>query len=158
MADMVADLACILKHANVEHKVVCVGHDWGSQVCWEAARMRPDLIGAVSGVVTPYISAAGPFLPIESLVTMLPTLSYQMFFEKDTQNAIAELNSDIRRSLRGTFRSASSPPPAHFLLANDTFMGAWNNVEVIPPIPFMSSEEEDYLVEQFSIQGFDNSE
>ena len=38
--------------AQVEH-VTCIGHDWGSQVCWEAARARPDLVEAVAGVVVP---------------------------------------------------------------------------------------------------------
>ncbi|KIJ53653.1 hypothetical protein M422DRAFT_25478 [Sphaerobolus stellatus SS14] len=157
MADIVSDLVCILKHAGVDHKVVCVGHDWGAQVCWEAARMRPDLVGAVSAAVIPYIAAAGPFLPVETLATMLPSMGYQVFFEKKTEDAVAELNADIRRTLRGTFRSASSPPPADFLLSKEGFMGAWSDVEVIPPIPFMSPEEEDYLVEQFSIQGFNNT-
>jgi hypothetical protein len=28
-------------------------HDWGSQVCYEAARMRPDIFTAVIGAVVP---------------------------------------------------------------------------------------------------------
>ena len=78
MADMVSDLACVLEDARVSHEVVCVGHDWGAQICWEAARMRPDLIEAVAGAVVPYISAAGPFTPVEQLSVVFPRLSYQV--------------------------------------------------------------------------------
>jgi pimeloyl-ACP methyl ester carboxylesterase len=52
MPDMVEDLACIMRDAQVE-TVTCVGHDWGAQVCWEAARARPDLVEAVAGAVVP---------------------------------------------------------------------------------------------------------
>ena len=50
--DIVEDLACIMRDAQVE-TVTCVGHDWGAQVCWEAARARPDLVEAVAGAVVP---------------------------------------------------------------------------------------------------------
>lgn len=50
--DHTRDLFCIMRTAQVS-KVVCVGHDWGAQVCWEAARARPDLVEAVAGVVVP---------------------------------------------------------------------------------------------------------
>ena len=36
-------------------------------------------------------------------------------------------------------------------------MGAWKDYDEIPPSPFFTPEEEDYLVEQYSLQGFDNS-
>lgn len=69
MGDFVGDLACILEDRKVS-KAVCIGyvrksclclswsetllrHDWGSQICWEAARMRPDLFEAAVGVVVP---------------------------------------------------------------------------------------------------------
>jgi soluble epoxide hydrolase / lipid-phosphate phosphatase len=73
MGDIVGDLVCVLRHAGVtSHGVTCVGyaalspaclyawsdgserrHDWGSQVCYEAARMRPDVFEAVVGIVVP---------------------------------------------------------------------------------------------------------
>lgn len=70
MGDIVGDLVCLLQHAKVT-KAICVGlagfyclelrpaltqcvsHDWGSQICYEAARMRPDLFDGVVGVVVP---------------------------------------------------------------------------------------------------------
>lgn len=52
MGDMVGDMVCVLDRAGVR-QAICVGHDWGSQVCWEAARRRPDRFEAVIGVSVP---------------------------------------------------------------------------------------------------------
>ncbi|KAJ7618461.1 Alpha/Beta hydrolase protein [Roridomyces roridus] len=151
--DLVADMVCVLEHAGVS-SAVCVGHDWGSQVCYAAARMRPDLFEGVVGVTIPYIPSAGPFLPLERLVEAFPKLNYQLFFDKKTDEAVAELNKDVRRSVRSTLRSNASPPPDAFLQSRTSFLDAWADVAEIPPVPFFTPEEEDYFVEQYSIQGF----
>ncbi|KAF8488684.1 Alpha/Beta hydrolase protein [Gautieria morchelliformis] len=156
MSDMVSDMACVLQHANVQHKVVCVGHDWGSQICYEAARMRPDLVEAVSGTL-PYISSAGPFLSADQLSALVPALSYQAYFEKHTREAAEELNASIRRTLRAIYRSSASPPPAEFLKSTTSFLDAWQEHEEIPPMSILTPAEEDYLVEQHSIQGLEKT-
>jgi soluble epoxide hydrolase/lipid-phosphate phosphatase len=120
-----------------------------------------------------YIPSSGPFLLIEHLIPSLPRLSYQLFFDKQTSAAVVELNKDIRRTARATLRTVDSPPPSGFLESTATFLGGWSDVvEVrrlkhtscvimtvpqIPPIPFFTSDEEDYFVEQYAIQGFNNS-
>ena len=53
---MVGDLVCILQDAGVS-KAVCVGHDWGAQICYEAARMRPELFEGVVGAALPVCSS-----------------------------------------------------------------------------------------------------
>ena len=52
MFDLVRDMICVLNDAGVD-KAICLGHDWGAQVCWEAARMRPDIFEAVAVAVVP---------------------------------------------------------------------------------------------------------
>ncbi|KAF8838646.1 alpha/beta-hydrolase [Paxillus ammoniavirescens] len=155
LADITGDLVCVLEHAYVS-SAICLGHDWGAVTCYEAARRRPDVFSAVIGVTVPYLPSSGPFQTAASLSTSMPTLSYQTFFEKNTSEAVVELNNDIRRTLRGTLRSVDSPPPAEFLKSTETFMGAWKGRK-IPQIPYLSREEEDYFVERFSLQGFDHS-
>ena len=172
--DMVGDMVCVLDRAGVQ-QAICVGQDWGSQVCWEAARRRPDRFEAVVGAAVPvsrfltsylilltlitvclqYIPSAGPFAPLEMLVKAFPKLAYQIYFEQSTQAAIAELNKDIRRSLRAVLRSVSSPPPDSFLGGTTSFLDAYSDYEEIPPSTFYSLEEEDYMVEEYSKQGFD---
>jgi len=104
-----------------------------------------------------YLPSAGQFAPVEELAKVLPKLTYQIFFEKSTQVAIKELNKDIRRSLRSVLRCRSSPPPDSFLLSNTSLLDAYTDYEEIPPTTFYSPQEEDYMVEQFSKQGFDYS-
>jgi len=151
--DVVGDLMCILQQAGVS-KAVVIGHDWGTQLAYEAARERPDVFTAVVGMSIPYSPAAGPFVPISALVQEFPHLGYQVYFEEETSAAIAELGADIRRTLRSTLRTSSSPPPADFLLSNSSYLAAWENITTIPPIPFLSAREEDYWVSQYSIQKF----
>lgn len=156
LSDMVGDLVCILQQANVV-SVVCMGHDWGSAVCYEAARLRPDIFKAVIGIVVPYIPAAQPFVPIKQLTSLFPTLTYQVFFDLQTDMAVAELDQDIRRTVRATLRTVASPPPDTFLKSNDSFLSAWGGVENIPPVPFFTPTEEDYFIDQYSINGFRNT-
>lgn len=154
MADLVGDLVCVLEDANVD-SAICLGHDWGAQVCWEAARMRPEVIEAVAAAVVPYIHAAGPFTPTSALVEQLPRLAYQLYFQDKTDAAVKELDKDVRRTLRAVYRSVDSPPPEKFLTSTDYFLEDYG--DEIEPIPFMTDEEEDYLVQQYSIQGFKNT-
>jgi len=97
---------------------------------------------------------AGPFVPMRALVAAHPRLAYQVFFDTQTHEAVAELERDIRRTLRGTLLHLTSPRPEDFLTSSDTFLGAWDHFEEIPETVFLSKEEEDYWVEQYSIQGF----
>ncbi|KXN91140.1 Bifunctional epoxide hydrolase 2 [Leucoagaricus sp. SymC.cos] len=153
MQDLVHDLVCILEDAKVS-SAVCMGHDWGSQICYEAARMRPDIFNAVIGLVVPYIPSAGPYVSVKQFVPTIPKLAYQTYFDRQTQKAADELNADIRRSLRATLRTVLSPPPDAFLTSETSFLGAWKHVEEIPPVPFFSAREEDYFVAAFERQGF----
>ncbi|KAJ2920941.1 hypothetical protein H1R20_g16152, partial [Candolleomyces eurysporus] len=152
MGDMVNDLVCVLNNAGVR-QAVCLGHDWGSGVCYEAVRARPDVFIGVIGAAIPYVSAAGPFLPIKDLVPRLPKLAYQLFFDGSVENAAAELDADVKRTMRAALRTVDSPPPKSFLTSNKTFLGAWEGVE-IPPVPFFSPVEEEYYVEEMGLQGF----
>ncbi|KAG8792500.1 hypothetical protein FRC17_008590, partial [Serendipita sp. 399] len=153
--DFVGDLVCVLRHAGVA-KAVCIGHDWGAQICYEAARMRPDLIEGVVGAALPYLPAvAKEPIPIESLIAALPKLTYLIYLQKKTDAAIAELNRDIRRSLRAFIRSYHSPSAHRFLRSKHNLLKAYDDVDEIPPIPFFTPEEEDYYVEQYQKQGFD---
>ncbi|ETW84768.1 epoxide hydrolase [Heterobasidion irregulare TC 32-1] len=154
MEDMVSDMICLLEKAEVK-STICVGHDWGSQICYEAGRSRPDIFEAVVGVAIPYIPAGGPFMPTTALLEHLPRLSYQVFFDEHTSDAVNELKKDIRRTLRGTLRTVDSPPPEAFLMQTDSFLAGWSDVKEIDPIPFFSPDEEDYWVEQYGIQKFE---
>ncbi|KAF8632815.1 hypothetical protein AX15_001675 [Amanita polypyramis BW_CC] len=155
MQDNVGDLMCILDRAGVE-KAICMGHDWGSQVCYEAARARPDKISAVIGVTIPYVPAGPIFTPVSHATRYFSRLTYQVYFDEKMDSAIAELNKDVRRTLRATYKTLKNSPPDAYLTSKDSFLDAYGQEE-ISPIEFLTPEEEDYLVEQFEIQGFRDS-
>lgn len=71
-----------------------------------------------------------------------PKLAYNLYFEANTTEAIAELNQNITRSVRAILRTAASPPPASFLKSTDSFLDAWKDVEIVckpsKPLPFLS--------------------
>jgi soluble epoxide hydrolase/lipid-phosphate phosphatase len=85
----------------------------------------------VVGITLPYIPAAGPFVPTSAFVPAFPHLAYQIYFANQTSSAIAELNTDIRRTLRATLRTVASPPPSDFLLSNSSYLAGWKNVSTV---------------------------
>jgi soluble epoxide hydrolase/lipid-phosphate phosphatase len=64
-------------------------------------------------------------------VQAFPHLAYQVYFADQTSAAAAELNADIRRTLRATLRTVASPPPADFLLSNSSYLVGWKNVSTV---------------------------
>ena len=62
---------------------------------------------------------------------LIPHFGYQEYFAEQTSTAIAELNTDIRRTLRATVRSAASPPPSDFLMSTTSYLDAWKNVSTV---------------------------
>ncbi|KAG1865063.1 hypothetical protein C8R48DRAFT_672362 [Suillus tomentosus] len=93
-----------------------------------ATRRRPDIFYALVGVTVPYLYAAGPFADSVQLAAVMPKLAHQVFFESHTSEAIADLNKDMRRSLRATLRTVNSTPPDSFLTSTTTYLGAYDNV------------------------------
>jgi soluble epoxide hydrolase/lipid-phosphate phosphatase len=111
--------------------------------------MRPDIFQAVVGLVVPvcchlsflplhltfmaqYIPAAGSYVSVKQYVPVIPKLAYQTYFDRQTQDAANELNRDIRRTLRATMRTISSPPPDDFLKSETSYLEGWKAfVEVV---------------------------
>jgi soluble epoxide hydrolase/lipid-phosphate phosphatase len=81
-----------------------------------------------------YLHAAGPFVPVEALVSTLPRLSYQLFFDRKTSAAVAELNGDVRRTLRAIMGTSDRYVPPLFLTSQDSLMAAWDDVAEVGDI------------------------
>jgi soluble epoxide hydrolase / lipid-phosphate phosphatase len=60
-----------------------------------------------------------------------PRLAYQLFFDSQSSAAAAELERDVRRTLRGTLRDVASPPPESFLTSPETYTGAYDSIEEV---------------------------
>lgn len=55
----VGDLVALLDHLEIPTAVL-VGHDFGANISWNAAMMRPDRFTAVFGISVPFLQPGGP--------------------------------------------------------------------------------------------------
>src|ERR1700687_1753034 len=99
---LVGDLTGLLDALGVE-KAAIVGHDWGGLLVWQMALLAPHRVAAVVGVNTPFF----PRLPARPTAMMRAVAQgnfhYILYFQEPGV-ADAELNRDVRRSLRGVYQ------------------------------------------------------
>ena len=124
-------------------------HDWGGSICWEAGRSRLDIFSGVVSLALPvsrsllqnlqpvvhdqkyqYLAAAGPFTPIEAFLTTFPKLSYQIYFRDTVDTAAAELEADVRRTIRAVYRHSNSTAADAFLTSSTSFLTPYDGIEV----------------------------
>lgn len=105
---LVGDVLGLLDALGAETATI-IGHDWGAPVAWHAALLRPDRFRAVVGLSVPFI----PRLPAQPTSIMPQTedeIFYQLYFQSPGV-AEAELQRDVRRTLRSILYSASGDAP-----------------------------------------------
>ncbi|HEV8562773.1 MAG TPA: alpha/beta hydrolase [Actinophytocola sp.] len=97
---LVGDLFGLLDALGEEHAVV-VGHDFGTQVAWNAALMRPERIHGVVALSVPYL----PRGPVSALTGLGQALGpgFYMQYLQEPGVAEAELERDVRASLTRIF-------------------------------------------------------
>jgi epoxide hydrolase A/B len=100
---LVGDLTGLLDALEID-KAVIVGHDWGGLVVWQMALLAPHRVAGVVGLNTPFF----PRLPIRPLDAMRAAAQgnfhYIVYFQ-EPGIAEAELERDVRRSLRGFYQA-----------------------------------------------------
>jgi pimeloyl-ACP methyl ester carboxylesterase len=109
---LVGDMVGLLDALGAETAAIA-GHDWGASVAWHAALLRPDRFRAVAGLSVPFI----PRMPVRPTSVMPQNddeVFYQLYFQTPGV-AEAELERDVRRTIRSILYSASgdAPRPGH---------------------------------------------
>src|ERR1700684_2782789 len=113
---LVGDMVGVLD-ALGEKTAVIVGHDWGAPVAWHAALMRPDRFRAVIALSVPYRPrSSAP--PTSRMPRTNDASFYQLYFQTRGV-AEAELERDVRLSLRKILYSASGDAPRRSSSAPD---------------------------------------
>ena len=105
---LAGDIIGLLDASNAQTAVIA-GHDWGAPVAWCAALLRPDRYRGVIGLSVPFI----PRLPARPTAFMPQTDDaqfYQLYFQSPGI-AEAELERDVRRTIRSILYSASGDSP-----------------------------------------------
>src|SRR4029077_207604 len=86
-----------------------VAHDWGGQVAWHCALLRPDRFRAVAGLSVPFIPR-GSTRPSSLMPQTDSSLFYQLYFQTPGV-AEAELGRDPRATIRRLLYSGSGDVP-----------------------------------------------
>ncbi|RDL32443.1 uncharacterized protein BP5553_08899 [Venustampulla echinocandica] len=162
MGDFVNDIECMMDNAGVASGV-CMGNDFGAQVCWEAGLLSPNRFKGVFNVGVPFISSAREFKTNEQFSQVAPNLGYTFYLSNNATGASKEMDADPRSAIRACAQIAATVPPHDFLSSKTSFLEPWNewekenNVTTIPFSGIMSQEVEDYMVESYQKQGFFNT-
>lgn len=99
---LVGDITGMLDALGIAQCVI-VGHDWGGAVAWNAALMAPDRIARVIGLNTPFFPRA-PMKPTELMKLLAGDKFHYILYFQQPGVAEAELERDVRRSLRGFYQ------------------------------------------------------
>jgi soluble epoxide hydrolase/lipid-phosphate phosphatase len=77
-----------------------------------------------------YLASVGPYTPIEAFLTAFPRLTYQVYFRDMIDTVVAELEADIRRTIRVVYRHSDSAVPDGFLTSSTSFLTPYDGIEV----------------------------
>src|SRR5271163_3383948 len=105
---LVGDIVGVLDALGAENAVV-VGHDWGAPVAWHCALLRPDRFRAVVALSVPFWPRL-PARPTSFMPQNDEAIFYQLYFQAPGV-AEAELERDVRRSIRSVLYAASGDSP-----------------------------------------------
>lgn len=149
LSNDVAGIATALGH----ERFIVVGHDWGAPVAWHTALLHPQRVRAVVGMSVPYVRG------IEGAMTRQENFGdnfwYIVYFQKPGV-AEAELEADLRKSLRMIYFSISGDAPEGIWFvqkpASAKFLDGLVDPQVLPS--WLTAEDLDYYVAQYQQSGF----
>ena len=109
MQQHVADAAGVLDVLGAETAVV-VGHDWGAPMAWHCALLAPQRFRAVVAMSVPYLQRS-PAPPTQLFRQVFQDRFFYILYFQEPGVAEAELEADVRRTMRVTLYSWSGDAP-----------------------------------------------
>jgi pimeloyl-ACP methyl ester carboxylesterase len=154
---LVGDLTGLLDALEID-KAVIVGHDWGGLVVWQMALLAPQRVAGVVGVNTPFFPRL-PIAPLDAMRAMAQGNFHYILYFQDPGIAEAELERDVRRSLRGFYQS---PNREAMELLRDTPIGVFGPagggiLDRLPDAPhgsFLTPADFEVFANAFTKSGF----
>jgi pimeloyl-ACP methyl ester carboxylesterase len=152
--EMCGDVAGLIT-ALGEERAILIGHDWGAPIVWNTALFHADKVSAVAGLSVPHLGR-GPMPRIELFRSLYKDrFFYQLYFQEPGV-AEAELEADVRTSLRKIYYWASGEGIGAG--ARPDKSADARLLDGLPdPDPFpawLTSADLDYYVEEFKRSGF----
>ncbi|MBH8555203.1 alpha/beta hydrolase [Nostocaceae cyanobacterium CENA357] len=95
-----------------EEQAFIVGHDWGAAVAWHCALLRPDIFRAITLLSVPYRPRSWEDIrPTEAMKLMAGEQEFYQLYFQEPGKAEADLESDVRATIRTMLYVASGDPP-----------------------------------------------
>lgn len=154
MSSLAGDIAGVID-AFGEATAILIGHDWGAPICWNTATLYPERVSAIANLSVPYHRR------LEFSETELwhriygDDFFYQLYFQ-DEGVAEAELETDIRASLRKIYFTLSGDDPVR-----DRWLDRTPRQRLLDPFrdptafpDWLSQTDIDYLVTNYEESGF----
>jgi pimeloyl-ACP methyl ester carboxylesterase len=110
ITDLVGDMVALVA-ALGETRACIVGHDWGANVAWCAALMRPDLFTAVAALSVPHRPRNASAAPLTLLRAAGHENFYWFYFNREGVPE-AEFERDIQSAMRKVLVAGSGDAPA----------------------------------------------
>ncbi len=135
---------------------VFVGHDWGSLVTWETARLHPERVEAVVGVSVPF--TPWPGRPTELMKAMWGDRFFYILYFQQVGPAERELEADVRRTMHTILWGASGEmyrgTPTEFPPMEGTgFLDLFTDIPAELP-RWLTPDDFERYVERFTASGF----
>jgi pimeloyl-ACP methyl ester carboxylesterase len=148
-----------LVNALGEEQAVIVGHDWGAPVAWMSCLLRPDVFRAIGLLSVPYLAnfGAGERPSVATRAAMGDELEFYQLYFQEPGKAEAELEHDVRKSVRMFLYSASGDPPPEqrwrFIFPrNESFLQQCVDPDVLPS--WLTEADVDFFSGEFEKSGF----
>jgi len=152
MKEMTADMAGLVD-AIGERTAVIVGHDWGSPIAWHSALLYPDKFRAVAALSVPFTPRA-PAPPTTIFRQVFADRFFYMLYFQEPGVAEAELEADVRRSMRLFLYFASGDAPPNFATKpkDSKFLDGMPEPAQLPG--WLTQADLDYFTAEFERAGF----
>ena len=111
---LIGDLIGLLDTLEAPSAII-VGHDWGANIAWQAARLRPDRFRAVASLSVP-LRPRGPARPTSVMPQTADAQFYQLYFQEPGV-AEAEMERDPRITVLSSLYGISGEGTAAFRAA-----------------------------------------
>ena len=102
--DVIGDLIALIDNEGADSAVI-VGGDWGANIAWQAAQLRPDRFRAVVALGVPMMRRA-PIAPSRLFPKTESTAFYTHYFN-EPGIAEQEFERDVGATLRALYFAAS---------------------------------------------------
>lgn len=156
MASIIGDLQAVADELG-NGKAILIGRDWGAPIVWSASLADTARFTAVAGMSIPHMGhGSAPIIDIMRKMFTDNGLFFYMVYFQDEGVAEAELEKDVRDTIRRIYYNWSGDAPANGWPAGKKH-GEGLLQGMVDPSPFPSwlpAGEIDYLVSEFEGSGF----